>query len=277
MRIDSHQHFWIYSAREYPWITDTLSRIRHDHLPPDLQRELARVQIDGCIAVQARQSLEESRWLLELADQYGVIKGVVGWVDLCNERVEEQLARLATHPKFVGVRHVVQDEADDNFMLRPDFQRGIARLKAFDLAYDILIFPKQLPAAVQLVEKFPEHSFVLDHMAKPLIKDGTLHPWEEQIRELARHANVMCKVSGMVTEARWEQWEARDFQPCLDVVFDAFGEDRLMYGSDWPVCRLSGTYEQVFNLVRDYVQPYSATAQKKIFGGNAARFYGLPG
>ena len=277
MRIDSHQHFWVYDSGQYPWMTDELAALRSDHLPGDLQAELDQVGLDGSVAVQARQSLEESRWLLELADQHDSIKGVVGWVDLRLDAVEEQLAEFASHPKFVGVRHVVQDEPDDQFMLRPEFIRGISKMKAFDLRYDILIFPRQLPAAIELVKQFPEQPFVLDHIAKPLIKVGTLMPWEAQIRELAQFENLTCKVSGMVTEAEWEQWVPGDFRPYLDVVFEAFGEDRLMYGSDWPVCRLGGEYGRIYRLAEEYVSQFSAEAQAKFFGGVASAFYGLKG
>ncbi|MGB0550437.1 MAG: amidohydrolase family protein [Limisphaerales bacterium] len=277
MRIDSHQHFWVYDASQYPWMTDELFALRSDHLPGDLQAEFDQVGLDGSVAVQARQTLEESRWLIELADQHDLIKGVVGWVDLRSEAVEEQLAEFAPHPKFVGVRHVVQDEPDDQFMLRPEFIRGISKLKAFDLRYDILIFPRQLPAAIELVKQFPEQSFVLDHIAKPLIKAGAMAPWEEQIRELATYENLTCKVSGMVTEADWEQWVPGDFRPYLDVVFEAFGEDRLMYGSDWPVCRLGGEYGRIYRLAEEYVSQFSAEAQAKFFGGVASAFYGLKG
>ncbi|HEY6168240.1 MAG TPA: amidohydrolase family protein [Verrucomicrobiae bacterium] len=274
MRIDSHQHFWRYGAAEYPWIRQEWP-IRRDFLPLHLQPLLSATGLDGSIAVQARQTLDESRWLLELADQHPLIKGVVGWADLRSSCVEEQLAAFAKHPKFVGVRHVVQDEPDDSFMLQPDFLRGLGTLKQFNLTYDILIFPKQLPAAITLVGKFPEQSFVLDHIAKPFIRDGTLAPWREQIRELAKFPNVLCKVSGMVTEAKWSDWKADDFKPYLDVVFAAFGVERLMYGSDWPVCLLAGSYEKVFALVHDYVAPLSTEAKEQFFGGNAARFYGL--
>ena len=258
-------------------MTDELAALCSDHLPGDLQAELDQFGLDGSVAVQARQSLEESRWLLELADQHDSIKGVVGWVDLRLDAVEEQLAEFASHPKFVGVRHVVQDEPDDQFMLRPEFIRGISKMKAFDLRYDILIFPRQLPAAIELVKQFPEQPFVLDHIAKPLIKVGTLMPWEAQIRELAQFENLTCKVSGMVTEADWEQWVSGDFRPYLDVVFEAFGEDRLMYGSDWPVCRLGGEYDRIYRLAEEYLSQFSAEAQAKFFGGVASAFYGLKG
>jgi L-fuconolactonase len=272
MKIDSHQHFWNYSEAEYPWIPKD-SPLHRDWLPADLQPLLAKTGIEGSIAVQARQTVEESRWLLNLADHYPLIKGVVGWVDLRSEKVEEQLAGLSKHPKFVGVRHVVQYEPDVNFMLRPEFQRGLGKLKQFKLTYDILIYPKQLPAAIALAKAFPDQPFVLDHIAKPLIKDGIVSPWREQIRELATLRNVLCKVSGMVTEANPANWKPADFKPYLDVVFDAFGEDRLMFGSDWPVCLLVASYEKAFELVDDYARPLSREARDKFFGGNAARYY----
>ncbi len=235
MLLDSHQHFWNYTEPEYPWIPKG-SPLQRDWLPQDLAPLLAQSGLDASIAVQARQTLGESRWLLNLADHYPLIKGVVGWVDLRSDRVEQQLAELSKHPKFVGVRHVVQEEPDDDFMLGPDFLRGIGRLKQFKLTYDILIYPKQVRAAIELVDRLPEQPFVLDHIAKPSIRNGTLSPWREQIRELAKSPRVFCKVSGMVTEADHERWKPSDFKPYLDVVFEAFGENRLMYGSDWPVC-----------------------------------------
>ena len=275
MRIDAHQHFWNYDAAEYPWIGESMKHLRRDFLPPDLARAQAKVGLDGSIAVQARQSLEESRWLLGLADESAIIRGVVGWVDLQSATVGRDLAGLARHPRFVGVRHVVQDEPEDGFMLRPNFLRGLGELSHFNLAYDLLIFPKQLPAAIQVARKFPGQRFVLDHIAKPFIKDGTLSPWDQHLRELALSPNVWCKISGLVTEANWGRWKPADFHPYLDVVLEAFGEDRLMFGSDWPVCLASGSYENVLALARDYFQKLPEAAREKIFGGNAAKFYGL--
>lgn len=273
MRLDSHQHFWKYSATEYPWMTEKLARLRRDFLPGDLDPLLKTAGLDGCVAVQARQTVEENRWLLSLADQSPMIKGVVGWVDLRSERVEEDLADLAKHRKFVGVRHVAQDEPDDRFLVGPDFLRGIGKLKRFDLAYDVLIFPNQLPAAIELVKKFPEQRFVLDHIAKPLIADGMMEPWKTQLRELARAENVMCKISGMVTEAKWGAWKAQDFDRYLDVVGETFGPGRLMYGSDWPVCLLAGEYPAVFALAKGWVNRAFPADVAKIFGGNCAAFY----
>jgi L-fuconolactonase len=275
MRLDSHQHFWQYAPADYPWMTEELRTLRRDYLPPDLQPQLAAVGIDGTVAVQAQQTVAEARWLLQLAEQHPFIMGVVGWVDLRSERVDDALAELAQHPKFVGVRHVAQDEPDDRFLVLPEFQRGIARLQAHQLTYDLLIYPRQLRAAIELVQRFPEQPFVLDHLAKPALRTGTVSPWREEVRELALSGNVCCKVSGLVTEASWQAWRADDFRPYLDVVFDAFGPSRLMFGSDWPVCTLAGTYEQVYRLVDEYTRGLGPAEREQLFGGTAARFYGI--
>jgi L-fuconolactonase len=274
MRIDSHQHFWNYNPGEYPWIRPEWP-IRHSYLPEEAAVVLNSCQIDGCVAVQARQTLAESKWLLELADRSPFIKGVVGWVDLRALDVALQLGRFAAHSKFVGVRHVLQDEADDNYMLDLHFQRGISQLRQFDLKYDLLIFPRQLPAAISLASAFPEQPFVLDHIAKPPIKEGVLDPWRRHLQKLATLPNVCCKVSGLITEADWERWHPSQFRPYLDVVFEAFGPDRVMFGSDWPVALLAGTYQQVFELVREYVTPLGAGIEAGFFGGNAVNFYQL--
>ena len=276
MKIDSHQHFWSYSAREYPWISNAMQRLRRDFLPADLDQEWTHAPLAGSVAVQARQTVEESRWLLQLAAQNPRILGVVGWVDLQSDEVEKDLAELSGHRAFVGVRHVVQDEPDDAFMLRPHFLRGLSHLKDFRLTYDLLLFPKHLRPALQVVRQFPEQRFVLDHISKPSIKTGEISPWREDIRELARCPNVWCKVSGMITEARWGDWKREDFRPYLDVVCEAFGEDRLLFGSDWPVCLLSGSYQDVVGIVADYLQSWSPLAREKILGRNAAAFYNLP-
>jgi L-fuconolactonase len=272
MRLDAHQHFWKFNAAEYGWIKPDWP-IRRDFLPPDLQPLLAQAGLDGSIAVQARQNVEETRWLLDLAGRHPFIKGVVGWVDIRSERLGEELEQFAEDPRLVGVRHVLQDEVDDRFMLRPDFMRGIGKLAQFDLAYDLLIFPRQLPAAIELAAHFPGQPFVLDHIAKPRIGAGSISPWREQLIELARCPNVMCKISGLVTEANWGSWKNADFQPCLDVVFEAFGPSRLMFGSDWPVCLLAGTYDRVLNLVQERLASLPEPAREDILGGNAERFY----
>jgi len=254
-------------------MTEPLARIRHDFLPPDLEREARPLGVNGSIAIQARQSLDETQWLLELADKHPSIKGVVGWVDLRSTRLEDQLAKFQNHPRFVGVRHVVQDEPDDRFMLGEPFQRGIRQLEPFALTYDLLIFPRQLPAAIQLAERFPNQPFVLDHIAKPAIKSCELKVWSTQIQELARRPNVWCKVSGLVTEATWGGWRQNDFRPYLDLVFEHFGEDRLMFGSDWPVCLLSASYQEVFGIVFEWLRQAPESTRHKIFGANAAKFY----
>jgi len=279
MQIDSHQHFWRYSAEEYPWIGAGMERIARDFLPVDLAAVAQPQGIGGSVAVQARQSLEESRWLLELADADPFVRGVVGWVDLQSPDVVRQLEPLAAHQRFVGVRHVVQDEPDPRFLLGEAFVRGLEQLRRFDLTYDLLLYPEQLPAAVELVGLLPEQPFVLDHLAKPRIAAGGawdgFASWRRNIEALAAHDNVTCKVSGMVTEALWRGWSQSDFVPCLDVVLAAFGPERLLFGSDWPVCLVAAEYADAVGIVRDYFSQATADEQAKLFGGTAARFYGL--
>jgi L-fuconolactonase len=275
MRLDAHQHFWRYNPQEYPWMSDEMPALKQDYLPDDLQPLLQAIGFDGSVVVQARQNLAETDWLLELADQYDFIKGVVGWVDLRSPEVRRQLERYAPHPKLRGVRHVVHDEPDDEFMLRPDFQRGIAALKEFNLTYDLLLFPRHLPVAVKVVERFPEQPFVVDHIAKPEIKHQRLSPWKEDLQALARYEQVMCKLSGMVTETHWGQWQPEDFRPYLDIVVNVFGPRRVMIGSDWPVCTLSGRYQQVMDIVLTYAQQFPADVQAGMLGDNCARFYGI--
>jgi L-fuconolactonase len=273
IRIDAHQHFWQYSAADYGWINESMAVLKRDFLPGDLAALLDANGLDSSIAVQARQSLEETRWLLGLAKENNRIKGVVGWVDLRSPELPEQLNKFSESTKLVGVRHVVQDEPDDAFLLRPEFRRGIAQLAAFDLVYDLLLYPRQLPAAVQLVREFPEQAFVLDHIAKPSIADGVLEPWRSRIRALAQFPNVTCKLSGMVTEARWQGWRYADFVPYLDVVFEAFGPARLMIGSDWPVCTVSADYARTLDIVQKYIERLSAAEREAVLGGNCARVY----
>jgi L-fuconolactonase len=275
VRLDAHQHFWRYSLQEYSWIGPDMAALRQDRLPADLAPLLASNGIDGTVAVQARQTLEETRWLLTLAEQQPFIRGVVGWVDLQSREVRDQLERFTTHPRFRGVRHVLQDEPDDRFMLRAAFVRGIGLLADFGLTYDILIFARHLPAACELVAHFPDQPFVLDHIAKPPIRDGLLEPWSAGIRRLAAFPNVMCKVSGLVTEASWQHWQPADFRPYLDVAFEAFGPYRIMFGSDWPVCTLAGSYADIVGIILDYVQQLSAAEQAAVWSKTAARVYGL--
>jgi len=275
MRIDSHQHFWAYVAAEYPWIGPGMERLARDYLPADLAPLLAAEGVDGSVAVQARQSLVESHWLLDLAANHPLVKGVVGWVDLRSDTVGDDLHALAANPKFVGVRHVVQDEPDPRFVLGEDFVRGLRLLHRHGLTYDLLLYPHQLAAAIELVSLVPEQPFVVDHLAKPRIAAREIDGWARDIRAIARHDNVCCKVSGMVTEAVWQGWKRDDFTPYLDVVLEAFGPERLMAGSDWPVCLLAGEYAEVAAIAREYFARLSAREQALVHGGTAARFYGL--
>ena len=275
MRIDSHQHFWRYKPAMDSWITDQMSVLRRDFLPDELETELRANGMDSSIAVQVDQSETETLSLLDLAKRYRNVAGVVGWVDLAAPNVAERLKFFSQFEKLCGFRHIVQAEPDDRFMLRSDFMHGIAEMRAFDFTYDILIYPKQLPAAIGLVEKFPEQRFVIDHIAKPAIKTHQIGLWADHIRTIAKGSTVMCKLSGLVTEADWNNWRAEDFQPYFDVVFEAFGTERLMFGSDWPVCLLAGTYKDVKQLTEDYIRDLPAHERDNIFGLNAARFYGL--
>ena len=274
-KIDSHQHFWLYEAAEYPWIDDDKTLLKADYMPDDLAPLMAANGIDGTVAVQARQNLRETEFLLELADSKDFIRGVVGWVDLRADDIAAQLEHLAPHPRMVGVRHIVHDEADDRFMLGGSFLDGLALLNQTKLTYDLLLYPRHLRVAIDVVKRFPEQPFVLDHISKPFIKDGILEPWASEIRELASYNNVWCKISGMVTEAAWKSWTQDDYLPYLDVVFDCFGIDRLMFGSDWPVCTLSGSYSEVVGIVRSYIEALSDQEKDKVMGDNATAFYGL--
>jgi L-fuconolactonase len=275
MDIDAHQHFWKYNPQRDRWITDEMSILKRDFLPEDLTTELRANGIDRCVAVQADQSEAETEFLLHLAAQHCWIAGVVGWLDLSSAKLPERLAHFSQFKKLRGLRHIVQSEPDDRFVLREEFCRGIARLKDFDLTFDILIYPRQLPAAIELVNKFPEQKFVLDHMAKPSIRTGEIDSWAKQIRIFASHPRVFCKISGLVTEASGKAWLPAQFDPYLDVVSDAFGPDRLMFGSDWPVCLLAASYRRVRDLVAQYTGKLPTEVREKIFGFNAIEFYGL--
>ena len=275
MRIDTHQHFWRYNPEEFDWIDDSMAALRRDFLPHDLEPELAAAGFDGSIAVQARQTLDETRWLLDLAASSPLILGVVGWVDLRSPDVRAQLDEFAGNPKLLGIRHIVQSEPDDRFLLQPDFLRGISLLEEFDLTYDILIYPKHLPVAAEFVQRFPRQRFVLDHLAKPPIKSGNLHPWDFGIRELAKSPNVFCKLSGLMTEADWRNWKPEHIEPYLDVALDRFGPDRLMIGSDWPVCKVAASYSRAMNMIREYFEKHPTDVQDAVLGKNAQRFWKL--
>lgn len=275
MNIDAHQHFWRYAPADYPWIGAGMERLARDYLPADLVAVARPAGIGGSIAVQARQSLAESRWLLALAAAEPFIRGVVGWVDLRSPRVAEDLAPLAADPRFVGVRHVVQDEPDPRFVLGAEFVRGLRHLAPLGLTYELLLYPHQLPAAVELADLLPEQPFVLDHLAKPRVEAGELEPWRRDVAALARRPNVCCKLSGLVTEADWSGWRRSDFTPYLEVAVAAFGPERLMFGSDWPVCLLAAEYADVAGIVGDFVGRLSVAEQAAIRGGTAARWYGM--
>ena len=275
MNIDSHQHFWRYDAVRDAWITEAMAVLQRDFLPEHLVTELTANAMDASVAVQADQSETETMLLLDFADKNERIAGVVGWVDLRSPNLAERLEYFSRFPKLRGFRHIAQAEPDDRFLVREDFVRGVAQLRTFGFTYDILVYTKQLPAAIELVTRFPEQRFVIDHLAKPEIKARKTEPWATSMRKIAQHQNVFCKVSGLVTEGDWKHWKPDDFRPYLDVLFDAFGPDRLMFGSDWPVCLLAGSYRQVKQLVETYVKDFSQADREKIFGGNAALFYGL--
>jgi L-fuconolactonase len=275
VRVDAHQHFWRYDPAEYAWIDDSMAPLKRDFLPEHLQPELARAGFDACVAVQARQSLEETRFLLDLADRHAFVRGVVGWVDLQAADVREQLEGFGRHPRLVGLRHIVQSESDERFLLREAFGRGIALLPEFGLAYDILVYARQLPAAVEFARRFPQLRLVLDHVAKPRIREGEIREWECGLRALADLPHVSCKLSGLVTEADHRSWTPAQLRPYLDVALDAFGPGRLMIGSDWPVCTLAADYRRAVGVVLDALAARPEREQAAILGGNAVRFWGL--
>ena len=273
-RIDAHQHFWIYNQNDYVWMGEEHGALRRDFTPRDLAPLLDAIEFDGSVAVQARQMVKETEWLLELADANERVMGVVGWIDLRLEDVQDQIDRFAPHPKLCGLRHIVHDEPDDDFMLRDDFRRGLALLEPAGLTYDFLLFPKHVSRALIIADEFPNQPFVVDHIAKPFIRDGVITPWDGEMRELAKRENVMCKLSGMVTEAAPE-WIPSDFVPYLDVMMEAFGPTRLMIGSDWPVSTIAGEYPAVMQIVLDYITRLSESEQAAISGDTSARFYGI--
>ena len=273
MTIDSHQHFWNYNAVEFDWIGDDMAKIRRDFGPSELRAELASANIDGAIVVEARQTIEETRWLLQLAREHKFLWGVVGWVPLCEPDLGAVLVEFESENKLCGVRHVVQGEPD-GFLERADFNAGIRALKQHDLVYDILIVERQLPAAIRFVDRHPNQSFVLDHIAKPLIEAGEIEPWAANIRELARRENVVCKVSGLVTEAG-ARGMSEHLRPYFDVVLEAFWPNRLMFGSDWPVCLARASYATWLHTVREWTRDLSDAENAAIWGETAARIYGL--
>ncbi len=268
--LDTHVHFWQFDPVRDAWIDDSMKVLQRDFLPTDLLPELIANGISGCVAVQADQSKAETHFLLQLSENQDFVKKVVGWVDLRSPDVSQRLAYFSQFEKLAGFRHVVQGEADVNFLLRKDFCRGLAALEPHGFTYDILVFPHQLGAVLEFVQLFPRQKFVIDHLAKPYIKDGYFDGWAALMREIAKHENVYCKVSGMVTEADWQGWKYEDFVPYLDLVTEAFGAQRLMFGSDWPVCLLGGSYTDVTGVVRRY---FSGAELAAVMGENGLRFY----
>ncbi|MEH7380492.1 amidohydrolase family protein [Bacillus sp. JJ1533] len=276
MRIDAHQHFMKYNPAEYPWVSDENHMLKSVFMPDDLYPIMKNANMDGTIAVQARQSIEETEWLLDLADQYDWIKGVVGWLDICSPDFENQLQKYINLPKLKGIRHVIHDEPDDSFMLSDRFLRGMDILQNYDLTYDLLIFERHLPQTIQLVKQFPNQKFVIDHIGKPLM--NTKEPsafWKEHIEELAGFNNVYCKISGLVTEPKYENWRAEDFTPYLDILFTLFRPNRLMIGSDWPVCTVRSDYQSVMSIVTNYISSFTAEEKEYVLGRSCAEFYGL--
>lgn len=275
LKIDAHQHFWLYEPIRDAWITDEMRVIQRNFMPTDLRPILAQCRIAGCVAIQADQSEKETVFLLELAERHKFIAGVVGWVDLQSANIENRLVAFSRFPKLKGFRHIVQGEPDMDFFSRPDFLRGIQCLGKHGFTYDILIKPHQLNAAIELVRRFPDQPFVIDHLAKPYIEKGITEPWADQMRTLASFDNVMCKLSGMVTEADHKRWQPSDFTFYIQHLLEVFGADRLMFGSDWPVCLLAAQYERVVDVLAGQLVSLSAAEQQAIWGATAVHFYGL--
>ncbi|MEQ1798867.1 MAG: amidohydrolase family protein [Lacibacter sp.] len=272
--IDTHQHFWNYDPVVYDWITEDMAVIRKDFLPNDLAVVLKAEKVEACISVQANQTEAETEWLVQMADKNDFIAAVVGWVDLRSELIEERLQYFKQYKKLKGFRHVLQGEVP-SFMLQKDFLHGISKLNRFGFTYDILIFPHHLEAAIQLVQKFPDQRFVIDHIAKPSIKDGKIDEWKAGMEKISKHQNVYCKLSGMVTEADWKKWTKESLTPYIDVVVKSFGIDRIMFGSDWPVCLVASSYTNWLDVIKEYFASYTIDEQEKIFSKNAIRFYNL--
>lgn len=276
MRIDAHHHLWQYNPEEYDWIGDSMALLRRNFLVKDLQQTLKDNQIDGSIVVQARQSIEETNWLLSLANNTDEIKGVVGWIDLKSDTLNHQLKQCNTHRKLVGFRHVLQGESDPNFMLDESFINGLKTLEKYDYCYDLLIFAHQLPTAIEMLQHVPNLRVVIDHIAKPDLKNHSdFSRWQYGMKSLANNPNIYCKVSGMVTEAHWQNWRYEDFVPYLDTIFTLFGNERVMFGSDWPVCLVAGEYSDVKQIIHDYLSTKDRNTISNIFGANAAKFYQL--
>jgi len=275
MTIDAHHHLWRYTPQEYGWIDDTMQLLRRDFLPADLKSAMRSAGVDGTIAVQARQTLEETRWLLDLADENDEIRGVTGWAPIAGPEFPGVMEEFDGRAKLKALRHVIQGERDENYILREDFNSGVRALEGSGLVYEILIYERHLPQTIEFVDRHPNQLFVLDHLAKPLIAGGVMEPWAMQMRELGKRENVWCKVSGMVTEADWRAWTPEALKPYMDVAVEAFGPQRLMAGSDWPVSLVACSYERWWQVLRAYFSSFSQQEQERIFGENAAELYDL--
>lgn len=275
MRIDAHQHFWNYDPVKHGWINNNMSVLKRDFLPQHIAGLLQDNNIDGCVSIQADQSENETMFLLGLAEQYSFIKGVVGWIDLQSQDVEERLEKFSGYQGLKGFRHILQDEDNRSLMLTTAFKKGISCLNKYDYTFDLLVYPDQLTYTLELVKLFPGQKFVLDHLGKPSIKSGEIESWRKEIIALAELPNIHCKISGFVTEADWRDWNKDDFYPYFDVILKAFDIDRLLFGSDWPVCLLAAQYQEVYSIAEDYFASCSNEEKEKIFGNNAVAFYNL--
>ncbi|HZZ80495.1 MAG TPA: amidohydrolase family protein [Gemmataceae bacterium] len=278
LTIDAHQHFWQLSKPfDYRWLdTPAHQPIHRDFLPEHLAPLLRAAGIDRSIFVQTQHNLAENRWALELADQHSFLAGVVGWIDLASPACEEQVQEFRRHPKFVGVRHITQDEPDDDFIVRPAIVRGLKVLEKYRVPFDLLFYVKHLRHVPALAQQLPNLPMVIDHLAKPRIKENRLDDWLPDFRAAAACPNIFCKLSGMMTEAAWHQWKPSDFKPYVDAALEFFGPSRLMFGSDWPVCELAGTYSQFCEAMQQLLAPLSSGEREHIVGGTAQRFYGIP-
>lgn len=274
-RIDAHHHLWRYSHEEYDWIGPGMEAIARDFLPDGLKSELEACGVSGSVVVQARQTLAETDWLLGLAEKSPWIRGVVGWAPIADRNFSAILEKLRTNRKLKGLRHIIQAEPDDEFILRQEFGAGIKALSGSGLVYDILIYERHLPAAIRFVDRHPNQVFVIDHLAKPRIKERVLEPWRTQVFELAKRENLYCKLSGMVTEADWAEWTAADLRPYVHAALEAFGPARLMYGSDWPVCLLASEYDRWYRTAEQLLSGLSESEKKLVLGGVANRIYSL--
>ena len=273
--IDTHQHFWQIEQFPYAWMTDDLAPLRRDMLPEHLAIELAACAVAGTVTVQADQCVEETRFLLQLADQYEFVMGVVGWVDLTDPDVGRVLDDLSANAKLKGIRHVVHDEPETEWLVREDVLRGLREVARRGLAYDLLLRPQHLPLIEPVAKACPQLRLIIDHIAKPPIASGRLQPWADHIRRAARIEGLHCKLSGMITEADWENWEVRDLKPYAEVVIDAFGPERLTFGSDWPVCMLAGSYGEVYHAFCELIGSLSTHEQEQVRQLNAWQFYKL--